>query len=758
MIKKIFLSIIAAVLIFIVVMTISGRQAISYNGGAPAGYTGSPGDGNNCTGCHLGSASVSPGIISSNVPVSGYVGGTTYSFTITLPGVGNKGFEVSPQDATGSLIGTLISGTGSKLVGSGKYITHSTYSSSNPASWTFQWKAPVAGTGDVTFYGAFAVSKASTILSTLTITDASITGPTLMANPDTLTGFSYYFGSGPSSIKSFSLVGNQLTGFPGNISVSAPSDYEISLDNSTYSAACNITYTSSSLTSTTVFVRLKAGLSAGNYNAELITVSGGGATSIHVDCDGSVSSAAAPSLLVSPSTLTGFTYIINSGPSSSQTYNISGSNLTGYPDEITVTAQNYFEVSTDNSTFTPAVNISYTSSTLLSTPVYVRLKAGLGVGSYNSETISNTGGGASNAFVICSGNVTAAPSAMLSANVSTLTGFSYITGTGPSVSQSYDLSGTNLEGFPGNIVVTAPADYEVSADNSIFSTSTTVPFTSSTLSSTPVYVRLKAGLATASYNSEKIINAGGGADTLKVTCSGSVTDASTSCDNETFTGIPTSSSSSYSSRTWTGDDGNTWNATTARTDQTITGKAICFKGYVESSVSPNGIGDLTVTTKFPFADGTYNIPVYVNNVQVGTVPVSTTLATTTLTGINISGSVQIKLASDGTKRPCIDDLSWSCYSAVTGLSDMQKASSGLLIYPNPADDQVICALSLSEETSISLAISNFLGQIVLSKDLLSEKGTMNIPLDISSLPGGVYSVIVRSSDGKIMESRPLVIR
>ncbi|MEI6435791.1 MAG: T9SS type A sorting domain-containing protein [Bacteroidota bacterium] len=117
--------------------------------------------------------------------------------------------------------------------------------------------------------------------------------------------------------------------------------------------------------------------------------------------------------------------------------------------------------------------------------------------------------------------VTPVLSSSLSVAPSSLTGFTYIEGSGPSVSQSYSLSGVNLTGFPGNITVTGSTNYEISTDNINFGSAAVVPYTSATLNSTPVYVRLKAGLIPGNYNLENIVNAGGGAITpMNVTCSG----------------------------------------------------------------------------------------------------------------------------------------------------------------------------------------------------------------------------------------------
>lgn len=136
--------------------------------GAPAGRTGSPADGATCTnGCHVGGGiGTAAGTITSTVPSGGYTPGATYTITATAP-VGSSlsakyGFQVSPQNVGGTLLGTLVvtNSTRTQLVGSGKYITH-TQAGTAPVpsvggnSWTFNWIAPAAGTGAVTFYGAF---------------------------------------------------------------------------------------------------------------------------------------------------------------------------------------------------------------------------------------------------------------------------------------------------------------------------------------------------------------------------------------------------------------------------------------------------------------------------------------------------------------------------------------------------------------------------------------------------------------------------
>jgi hypothetical protein len=112
-----------------------------------------------------------------------------------------------------------------------------------------------------------------------------------------------------------------------------------------------------------------------------------------------------PLLTVSPSILTGFTYFEGGGPSTSQSYNLSGSSLTPASGNITVTGSTNYEVSLNNSTFSGSVNVPYSGGALASTPIYVRLKAGLSGGTYNGELIANAGGGATPQNVTCNGSV-----------------------------------------------------------------------------------------------------------------------------------------------------------------------------------------------------------------------------------------------------------------------------------------------------------------------------------------------------------------
>ena len=87
------------------------------------------------------------------------------------------------------------------------------------------------------------------------------------------------YGTAPSPPASFTVAGSGLTGAPGNLTVTPPAGYEVSLSSgSGYSTSLPVPYSSATLANTTVYLRLAAATPVGTY-AGNITVSGGGAAS-----------------------------------------------------------------------------------------------------------------------------------------------------------------------------------------------------------------------------------------------------------------------------------------------------------------------------------------------------------------------------------------------------------------------------------------------------------------------------------------------
>lgn len=114
--------------------------------------------------------------------------------------------------------------------------------------------------------------------------------PTITPSVSSLSGFTYVSGYGPSSSQNFTVYGVNLS---QNITVTAPPDYEVSFSsNSGYQASLTLSPSSGVVSYVTVFVRLKAGLVAGNYNSENIVLSSPGATSKTISLTGTVTGTA----------------------------------------------------------------------------------------------------------------------------------------------------------------------------------------------------------------------------------------------------------------------------------------------------------------------------------------------------------------------------------------------------------------------------------------------------------------------------------
>ncbi len=140
-------------------------------------------------------------------------------------------------------------------------------------------------------------------------------------------------------------------------------------------------------------------------------------------------------------------------------------------------------------------------------------------------------------------SVTPAAAGTPALTAGTVADFGNITVSTQSTSQSFNLSGSNLTGAPGNITITAPStDFEVSNDNNTWGANTTIAFSSATLASTPVYVRFtpqSTGLKSGNLS----ITGGGASTTVAVSGTGAaaappaapVATAATTVGGNTFT-------------------------------------------------------------------------------------------------------------------------------------------------------------------------------------------------------------------------------
>ena len=142
-----------------------------------------------------------------------------------------------------------------------------------------------------------------------------------------------------------------------------------------------------------------------NNNGTPFSCYSSGQLDVYLYKAGDVPPATNPTITVTPTDLSDFNYVANNGPSSSQSFTLSGSNLT---EDVTVTAPTNFEIcATETGTYATTLTLTPNNGTLDATSVFVRMVAGLSVGDYSGSL--NAVSGEANASVALSGSVTSLP-------------------------------------------------------------------------------------------------------------------------------------------------------------------------------------------------------------------------------------------------------------------------------------------------------------------------------------------------------------
>ncbi|MDP4238207.1 MAG: G8 domain-containing protein [Bacteroidota bacterium] len=349
---------------------------------------------------------------------------------------------------------------------------------------------------------------------------AVVTTPAITTSISTFqTTFSYTYTTGPSAQQSFTVSGSNLV---ANVLITPPADYEIStLSGSSFVATNPITLTpaNGSINTTTIYARLKISLGVGNYNSENIVVSSNAATSKSITCNGTVNPA--PTLTTNTSSLSTFIYSSGSGPSGSQSFILTGTNLGTAV--VTVTPPTNFEIMdpTTGTYKTTAFTITPTGGSVNVT-LNARLAAGLAINTYGPSNVSLSATGAVVKTVALSGSVVATTTPTILTSKTTLTGFGYMFGNGPSSEQMFTVSGASLG---SSITIKPQTNFEISTSTgSAFSPTSTItctPNNKKVVDPVTIYVRLKSGLNAGNYTKDSITLASG-TIVKKVPCVGIV--------------------------------------------------------------------------------------------------------------------------------------------------------------------------------------------------------------------------------------------
>lgn len=281
--------------------------------------------------------------------------------------------------------------------------------------------------------------------------------PDIVNSVAAISSLNYAVNNGPSPVKTFTVSGSLLQ---SDIVVTPSQNLEISNSSTTgfASAALTLTQTGGAVASTNLYVRLKAGLNSADYRDSIMLTSTN-ALKKRILCMGTVSP---PEIVLSATSLDKMNYIEASGPSVERILTVSGIGLsTG----ITLTSTANIEISkTTAAGFTNSITLAPSGGVVASTNIFVRLKTGLNVATYNEEiNIASTGLSAQK--VLCTGAVSAAPSPSTNAaRISyidfgtaalTTTDEGWNNMTNFSVNQSVNLVDAAAKPF-GAITITAP--------------------------------------------------------------------------------------------------------------------------------------------------------------------------------------------------------------------------------------------------------------------------------------------------------------
>lgn len=113
------------------------------------------------------------------------------------------------------------------------------------------------------------------------------------------------------------------------------------------------------------------------------------------------------------------------------------------------------------------------------------------------------------------------------------------------------------------------------------------------------------------------------------------------------------------------------------------------------------------------------------------------------------GKVSYTEAKDWAKAQCGDTnaqnpMGWMTTTSLPKLPFL----TDLALYPNPVHGSATLRFELPQATPVQLTLRNTLGQVVYRRQLPLLKGLRKIPLDLSGLARGHYSLVLRSERGQ----------
>jgi|GEM_PF-1263882 PKD repeat protein len=258
----------------------------------------------------------------------------------------------------------------------------------------------------------------------------------------------------------------------------------------------------------------------------------------------------------------------------------------------------------------------------------------------------------------------AASGPVISISETSLTGFSYDEGNGPSAEQTFTVEGTDLT---DDISIAATADFEISeTSGSGFGSTVTLTQNGGAVDESTIYVRLSAGLVIGNYSGDIELTSTD-ATTLSVSLSGSVNDPNASFED--FANFP-ETGSSYQDGTFTGQDGSTWTYVDCRGDQEITDETPALRNnssaVIYSGTINGGVGTISFDYMQAFSTDV-NLDILINDNIVATVTSNGQAQEVLNSGeitVNVTGDFELKFQQNESTggQVAVDNVQWTSYS------------------------------------------------------------------------------------------------
>lgn len=437
------------------------------------------------------------------------------------------------------------------------------------------------------------------------------TGAQIDVSTNSLTSFGNLVYGNTSASQSYSLSG---TGLTNDLIVTAPSNFQISLDNTNFSSTINLIPVDGNVASTTIYINFSPNSPVGTITNDIQHTSTGAATK-YVSVTGTA-------LDIEPTiqsnitfgTVTDTSIFVNfSGGNGNRRILVvrSGNPVTFSPmDGNAIFGVNSnFNLATDQGSGNKVVYdgtgnnvnvIGLTQNTIYHFAVYE-----YNAGTNNSQNYLIVSPGTGSQTTQAVPTLTVTPLSLSFGNV--------LIGT-TSIEKTYQISGTTLNPTTGSISVTAPTGFEVSlSSGSGFSSNLNIPYIDGTLNNTTVYVRFKPTVVQV-YSGE-IINSGGSASAKNVEVVGN--GVGPSVDNE-FQAEDALLVSSYIMSDYSGYTGTGYVDLGDKTGASI---EIVFNR--ESAATD------TVSVRYANGASTRSLTIYLNDINMGTLSFTTTGSWTT---------------------------------------------------------------------------------------------------------------------------------